>query len=266
MAAACAVAFVMSLAAAFLLVRRLSGAFAASPSVAALLAVSLGAVLSASFAHALLRAPPSARSPAFIWFRGAVDLWLAVAVALLLAAVSLPYPSLLPVAAAWTIVLVPEILWIASPRFPALRARLDRRFARGPRVPSPPPSSVPPASRAVESLSSGETLRQQYVRKFTPDGETVQGTLRVDFAPGSLVEVCHVAFCPPFASPPKLELEVASHSPRITVQVAAKAVQVLAHGARIDIKRRGDASASLSVEIEFAAWSPHGGHSRSSAG
>ena len=93
-------------------------------------------------------------------------------------------------------------------------------------------------------------------RCLNSDGtEREEGWFRVPFHPGETVAVCHLSFCPPFRSRPKLQLfQLEGDEVQITPTV------IEPHGVRIEIKRAsssnvpgGAPTADRSVRICFFA-------------
>lgn len=95
-----------------------------------------------------------------------------------------------------------------------------------------------------------ETEWQRLSRFSTAEGERLSGWFRVPFAPGQRTATAHLAFCPPFASPPKIEIEQ-THGPSARIQTEL----VLCHGARFGVKltQATPADASVTVEIVVLA-------------
>jgi hypothetical protein len=133
---------------------------------------------------------------------------------------------------------------------------------------APPPASLPvtPPSRAVDESAEEDELVQQFVRRRSARGDELAGRIRVEFPLGAKHAVTHLAFCPPFARTPRIELGPAADAP-----ASATVTQVFPHGARIEVKRRSAVTASvlwLQVAARCApsheAWDQpldQGGHS-----
>lgn len=116
----------------------------------------------------------------------------------------------------------------------------------------PLPNAVEPESSEVARPDSagdeGGGVVQWMSRSQAPDGgETVEGGVRVSFAPGQRQEVLHVSFCPPLASAPDVECEVLDDAP-----VAVRVTAAHPYGLRLEA-RRDDAREALTTEIGFAA-------------
>ncbi len=94
-----------------------------------------------------------------------------------------------------------------------------------------------------------DQVTQQVVRLQEPDGtETISGWLRASFLPGQRTTRVHLAFCPPFASVPAVEVEQTDGPP-----ARIKTVQLLPYGVRFDLKLSDDAEESLTVLLQFSA-------------
>ncbi len=104
---------------------------------------------------------------------------------------------------------------------------------------------------AGERLTAEEQLVQQLTRTTTAAGaDVLRATLYASFPPGSRTASVHVAFCPPFASLPHAEFHQAS-GPAARIKLA----QLLAHGARFDVKLSSPAAESQTVCIELTTES-----------
>jgi len=92
---------------------------------------------------------------------------------------------------------------------------------------------------------------QHFTRWQTADGvDRLAGWLRVTFDAGQRSEHAHLAFCPAFAKPPRIEVSQLN-GPRARVKTA----QILPHGARLDLKLAGPAAEqgeSLLLHVEAA--------------
>jgi hypothetical protein len=119
---------------------------------------------------------------------------------------------------------------------------------------APRPSFSPPTLRTVSSLDSDvaalpEDVTQQLTRSQAADGtETLSGWLRMAFAAGQRTGNVHVAFCPPFAATPELEVEQLD-GPETRIKTA----QLLSYGARLDLKLAAAADEPTSVLLQFSA-------------
>jgi hypothetical protein len=96
----------------------------------------------------------------------------------------------------------------------------------------------------------GDVL-QEFVRTRQPDGaEVLTGRIRVSLAPGQRNVPVHLAFCPPFASIPRITVAQRQGPPgRI------KEVQVLPFGARLDVKLAQASQTPAAVLLEIAVRS-----------
>lgn len=91
------------------------------------------------------------------------------------------------------------------------------------------------------------TMLQQLSRVRTADGcETVHGTLVAEFAAGERQTTLYVAFCPPFERLPSVEANVADDS-----EADVKLSQVLHNGAQFDVRLPQAANEATNVAVEF---------------
>jgi hypothetical protein len=94
-------------------------------------------------------------------------------------------------------------------------------------------------------------ITQQLTRSRAADGvETLTGWLRTPLAAGQRNANIHLAFCPPFAATPLLEVEQIDGPP-----ARIKMAQVLPYGVRFDLKLAAAAEESSSVLLQFVATS-----------
>jgi hypothetical protein len=97
------------------------------------------------------------------------------------------------------------------------------------------PRWVIPARRsspANDSTVRSQTVLQELTRFRLNDGrETVQGTLRAEFAAGERTTTLHIAFCPPFERLPQVQATVLDGPP-----ADVKLVQVLHQGAQLEVR------------------------------
>ena len=121
-------------------------------------------------------------------------------------------------------------------------------------LPVPRPPSPAPTPRARLSLDPDvavlpEEVTQQLTRSQAADGaEELSGWLRTAFAAGQRTGSIHVAFCPPFAATPELEVEQLD-GPEARIKTA----QLLPYGARLDLKLAAAAEEPTSVLLQFSA-------------
>jgi hypothetical protein len=127
-------------------------------------------------------------------------------------------------------------------------------------LPVPRPPSRAPTPRARLSLDPdvavlSENVTQQLTRSQAADGdEELSGWLRTTFAPGQRTASVHVAFCPPFAATPQLEVEQLD-GPEARIKTA----QLLPYGARLDLKLAAAAEEPTNVLLQFSARTASGG-------
>jgi hypothetical protein len=209
--------------AAFLLARRVAGAFSSPLPAPQLLAT---AAIVAVWALSVRRW--SSSTPAFV----------AIAIIVLFTlALACSYPGgrivdwLVWPAAMFAVGLCPSIVHKSAERSKQLR--------------------VAPLSPKVGDAAESDAgmMLQQISRVRTADGcETVLGTLVAEFAPGERQTTLYVAFCPPFERLPQVEANVVDDSDS-TVKLA----QMLHNGAQLEVRLSEPAEEGTNVTIEFFA-------------
>lgn len=120
-----------------------------------------------------------------------------------------------------------------------------------PLVSGPAPLSRPAVNREHESERRGpfETLR--LTRTAAPDGsDRLDGVMTAEFANGQVATTLHIPFLPTFPLAPELVCDVDKQA-----AVRIKGTAVYPYGCRIELKRFGDVSASIRVEVRFSATS-----------
>ncbi len=119
--------------------------------------------------------------------------------------------------------------------------------------PSLPPEPVLPLPRSPVSEIDGsesfaEDVTQRLTRSLSADGsETLSGWLRAPFVVGQRTGSVHVAFCPPFAAMPELEVEQVD-GPEARIKTA----QLLPYGVRFDLKLAAPAEEPVFVVLQFS--------------
>jgi hypothetical protein len=117
-----------------------------------------------------------------------------------------------------------------------------------------PQSGRSPAGAIVvdEGDEEIEAISQQVVRRRQPDGsETIEGWVRTEFLRGQRHGAAHVAICPPLDRVPRCFAEQMD-GPAAQIKVG----QVLAYGARFEIKLDKPAERATSVIVEFSIHGP----------
>lgn len=110
----------------------------------------------------------------------------------------------------------------------------------------------PAAINTKPSPKKAARVSQQLTRSVEVDGADVcRGTARADFTAGQRTASIHLAFCPPFATTPKLEAAATEASDAVI-----KIGQVLPYAARIDVKLSDPTPLPRDVVIAFTAASP----------
>jgi len=104
----------------------------------------------------------------------------------------------------------------------------------------------------IEAVGQRDADLQRVTQRLTrlwnaEQGESIYGTMRASFAPNQRDAVLHVAFCPPFARVPQLDLEQ-----REGPEAQLKVGQLLAYGARIDVRLRRVPPEATSVVVHLS--------------
>jgi len=142
-------------------------------------------------------------------------------------------------------------LWVAALFF-AILAIAEilawRQFVRPARVVNQPRPPIP-ISAHESSEKFPEGVSQQLVRGVGADGsDEFSGWLRTNFASGQRTASVHVAFCPPFACAPELEVEQID-GPEVRIKTA----QLMPYGARLDLKLSAASEGPAGVVLQFSA-------------
>ena len=144
-------------------------------------------------------------------------------------ALSLPGTSAAGLAVFWSLIVAAETYCLVPHRPRRLSQTVAKDVATTPRTDS--------------------VITQRLVRTITRDGEeTIAGTLQANLEAGQRTATVHVAFCPPFAALPDIEFEQTG-GPAGNI----KAVQLLPHGARFDIKLSKKFDEPTGVSLSFRA-------------
>ena len=105
----------------------------------------------------------------------------------------------------------------------------------------------------TEEESYPASLFQQIVRTRDEAGrEAIHAVLRAEFQPGEQVQVLHIAFCPPLASPPRLEAMTAGRTVA-DVKVTAE----YTFGARLEVHLSSPAVESIELIVELMGEARH---------
>ncbi|MBN1908416.1 MAG: hypothetical protein JW818_01640 [Pirellulales bacterium] len=175
------------------------------------------------------------------------------AIVLLGVVVSIRAESSAALAGFWSLVALEELavgLPLLQRRWAGRRSATTGRSTRHrldpPEVPAPHVGSAAQATAPPE-----ESLTQQVARSRTAEGgERVAGWLRVELEPGQRTAAAHVAFCPPLARTPSVEV-VQTSGPTARI----KAVQQLPYGVRFDIKLSQPMAIPSTLLLQFEAHS-----------
>ena len=239
---------------ALLVSRRLAGAFDSPLSMAALAVVGFPLALLAHAARTTLPAEWLARQ--HVGWRALLS-----SVGVSLAAfgamgVSLPGTSPLGLACLWCpllcegcVVLRDAYSHVAAPTRASLVVLLANALAE--------PSHVrgtltkPRKPSHYRAARSKPEPTQSIVRWMSGNRDSLRGRVLVRLAMGRRAASAHVAFCPPFAETPLVQIKASARS-GLDVSVG----QVLPHGARFDVKLGTSSASELSVPIEFSANGP----------
>jgi hypothetical protein len=164
-------------------------------------------------------------------------------------ALSLPGSGVLGLVLLWAAVVAEEAL-----TWPFVAGRPTAN-----RAPHDDATIVQHAADPIGDAPPAEGVTQQLARRATPAGiEEIGGWLRMPLAAGQQSGSLHVAFCPPLAAPPEIEIEQAA-GPAARIKLG----QALSCGARIDVKLAAPAAAATSLLVQFFARSRGVGSQRS---
>jgi hypothetical protein len=112
-----------------------------------------------------------------------------------------------------------------------------------------PLSPLAPLAPDAESEVYPEEVTQQLTRLQTAAGaDELSGWLRTTFTIGQRTGNIHVAFCPPFAVTPELQVEQLD-GPDARIKTA----QLLPYGVRLDLKLAATAEEPTNVLLQFSA-------------
>ena len=104
-------------------------------------------------------------------------------------------------------------------------------------------------SWSTQPISTGD-VTQQFTRRRRPDGrEEIEGWIRIPLTAGQRIATAHVAFCPPFAICPQLDVQQ-----RDGPTARIKAAQLLPHGMRLEVKLAEASPTATAVLVEIAAF------------
>ena len=255
-----ALAALLAVAAAFVVLRRLAGAFETPLPPFPLLAAG---VLLAGLARL-------ARAPAPAGRMRAASLLISLAMLVIAASLSLPGSNSVALLGFWAII-VGEGLWAwrgaGSKEQGAGSRRGTRAAGRGAGNAGWHAFGPSMASRHVGSGEQGpadgdsveepeptepaaDVLQQLTLRVTAEGGQELSGWLRIGLAAGQRTGNLHVAFCPSFDQAPQVQVEAVS-GPDCRI----KAAQVLPYGVRLDVKLDEPAGSAESVLLWFCAES-----------
>lgn len=222
--------------------RRLSGAFERPLAPPALAAVGLTLAASAAALRWLGRYADTRCVPPV----RADDVLVSVALVVLAAALVLPGADPFALLILWGAVAIEEV-WAWRGLF--FSSRLPQS------QPPPQPVVVPsldqptPDESDLDVVVPGDDVLQQLTLSLDAEGrQQWQGWLRMPIEPGQRTGALHVAFCPPLAGVPEVDIEQVD-GPECRVTVA----QALPFGVRLELKLSDAAEEPDRVVLRFAA-------------
>jgi hypothetical protein len=234
-----------------LCVRRLGGALSEPLSPAALILVSACLALTALLFRAVIASSGA-------WVRSRFLVWAAPTVALALWVGGLTLPG----SDAWGLSLFCGLLLLEEGwswgqfRGPLSAGHSPAAQTMGGRIDLREVDRIDDVSDAPPEYD--EAVSQHVVRRQDESGETMQGWVRTEFAPGQRIAAAHLAICPPFERAPTCEAEQQDGPP-----AQVKVTQSLSYGVRLEIKLDAPAEEPTCVIVEFsiqeqaAAGEPH---------
>jgi len=261
--------------------RRWAGALVQPPQAAVVLAAGLGAACLGAAVRV-----GSLLASADRW--GRLAFWLPLpALAVFGWALSVPGASPTVLVALWAVLVIEEATGIAAAgwfsRRAASRQPVPEPLGPVPDVETLSPSHAPEANPALSTeestavaempdsapslqdsnaspvelacpeaasidLQSAPDVVQQLTRSQAGDRDVLSGWLRLEFAPGQRNAAAHVAFCPPFARLPLVEVaQLDGPSGRI------KTAQVLPFGVRLEVKLGAVPDSAVQCVVRFTA-------------
>jgi hypothetical protein len=107
----------------------------------------------------------------------------------------------------------------------------------------------PPEKLSPLPIENDPELTHQSIRRQDSSGrDIITGSLRTEIAPNGRLAHIHLAFCPAFPHHPTLEVRQSFGPP-----ARIKTVQVLAYGARIDVRLSRAATETTPIGLEYTA-------------
>jgi hypothetical protein len=164
---------------------------------------------------------------------------------------TLPGTSVFALVVGWLVLLAGEgIVWaLALPNWPS------RSPIQSPQPPAPSdasPAEIAPQNEEYDAADLDDelippNLIQQLTRtRLASGGEAVEVVVRCPFEPGELLTVAHVAFCPPLAHAPQLDVDPLEGS-----DVTVRVTQAETFGARLEIRRSQPVDAAEEVVLRL---------------
>jgi len=167
-----------------------------------------------------------------------------LAAVMFLAAVTLPGTAIWGIVGAWFLLVVSEAAsWLV----------FYRGVVRGAVNPHPVPEyrdhPLPEGEGSEDSLFAEAEipagLVQQMTRVRAEGCESIHALVQVEFAPGELLSVAHLAFCPPLEATPKLTAHAMDAD-----DAEVKITQAETFGARIEVRLEKVTTEARSVVLE----------------
>lgn len=217
----------LALVALFLIVRRLSGALLVPLDFLPALATGL---LIAAGTWTLRRVAAASGASEFDLQRWL--LLITIITWVLVVAITLARMNPLAIFALWLPVITAEAAWRVLPRdaFPF------------------PPAPLLPSSAA---LPTDPTIVQQLTRTRQADGELIRGVAQLHFAAGEQTASLHLAFCPPLAADPQVDVKGIDAG-----TITLRTTESRSYGVRIEGRRRREETAkplTLLVQVEASS-------------
>ena len=220
--------------AAVMLMRRASGAFVQPLSGLALVVVAITLVIIPAAVRVMFR-DSVAEAPA-IYLLFALP---GLAVAALLAALTMPGTAAWAIAVAWFILIGAEGLsWLVAFRPELLRGVRTRRRAAN--------QLATPESTAETDSELPAGLVQQLSRIREGGRESIHAVLLAEIVPGDRQAALHVAFCPPLEEKPELTAHALD-----TDDAEVRITQAETFGARIEVRLQAIVSDKRIVLVEL---------------
>jgi hypothetical protein len=115
------------------------------------------------------------------------------------------------------------------------------------------PTATAPLAAALDSEEPSENILQQLTRiRLADNHEAIRGELIAEFPTGERQVTLHVAFCPPFELLPHIDVNIADDS-----DATVKVTQFLHNGTQLEVRLPEPAEKPIRVHVElYATESP----------